>query len=278
VLLEEIGSAAFDSPFFANLIATLAMLVGGSAGQKEQFLPAVVDGTMIVSPAVEEPGVSYELRFVSTRATRSGGGYRLSGRKMFVPYATAASHLLVFARTGGAAGDKDGCTLLLVERNSPGIALAPLATIAPDRQFQVDFDDVVVPAEAVVGQAGAALPMLEDAYGKGTALICAEMVGGAAHQLAVTAEYMKQRVQFRPCSIIWPTCSRWCRDRAGPATRPWTGWTGTCRPRGRSPSRRPSRAMPASAWRRWRISCTAAWASTWRTTCSSTFGAPRPWN
>lgn len=196
VLLEEIGSAAFDSPFFANLIATLAMLVGGSAGQKEQFLPAVVDGTMIVSPAVEEPGVSYELRFVSTRATRSGGGYRLSGRKMFVPYATAASHLLVFARTGGAAGDKDGCTLLLVERNSPGIALAPLATIAPDRQFQVDFDDVVVPAEAVVGQAGAALPMLEDAYGKGTALICAEMVGGAAHQLAVTAEYMKQRVQF----------------------------------------------------------------------------------
>ena len=196
VLLEEIGAAAFDSPFFSNLMATLAILAGGSAGQKEQFLPAIANGTMIVSPAIEEPGVAYELRFVSARATRSGDGYRLSGRKMFVPYATAASQLLVLARTAGATGDEEGCSLMLVDREAPGITMTPLATIAPDRQFQVDFDEVIVPAEAVLGEAGAALPMLGDVYGKCTALICAEMAGGAEHQLRATAEYMKQRVQF----------------------------------------------------------------------------------
>lgn len=196
VLLEEIGAAAFDSPFFANLMATLAILAGGSARQKGELLPALVDGRMIVSLAVEEPGVSYEPRFVSARATRSEGSYRLSGRKMFVPYATAASHLLVLARTAGAVGDEQGCSLLLVGCDTPGMAMTPLATIAPDRQFQVDFDEVIVPAGAVLGEAGGALQILADVFGKGTALICADMVGGAEHQLAVTAEYVKQRVQF----------------------------------------------------------------------------------
>lgn len=196
VLLEEIGGAAFDSPFFANLTATLAILGGGSAAQKERLLPGIVDGRTIVCPAVEERGVSYEPRFVSTRATPTANGYRLDGSKMFVPYATVADHLLVLARTGGKVGDETGCSLLLVDRRAPGIRMTPLETIAPDRQFQVDFDGVMVAAEDLIGEAGSALKVLGDVHGKCAALICAEMVGGAEHQLAVTAEYVKQRVQF----------------------------------------------------------------------------------
>lgn len=196
VLLEEIGRAAFDSPFFANLMATLAIQGGGSGAQKQRFLPDIVSGNAIISLAIEELGVSYEPRFVTTRAVRTTDGFILSGSKMFVPYADIADHLLVLARTAGEVGDDDGCSLLLVDRRTPGIRMSRLETIAPDRQFQVDFDEVSVLADAVLGEAGAALPVLRDVYRQSTALICAEMLGGAEHQLATTAEYVKQRVQF----------------------------------------------------------------------------------
>ncbi|AMN46172.1 hypothetical protein ACG33_03440 [Steroidobacter denitrificans] len=196
VLLEEIGRAAFDSPFFANLMATLAIQGGGSDAQKQRLLPGIADGNVIVSPAIEELGVAYEPRFVTTRAVRAADGFILSGRKMFVPYASIANQLLVLARTAGAIGDEDGCSLFLVDRGAPGIELTRLESIAPDRQFQVDFGDVVVPADAVLGEAGAALRILKDVYRQCTALVCAEMLGGAEYQLAVTAEYVKQRTQF----------------------------------------------------------------------------------
>lgn len=196
VLLEEIGAAAFDSPFSANLLATLLILEAGSSKQKAQWIPGIVAGKAIVVPAVEELGVAYEPQFATARATRVGGGLRLSGTKMFVPYASVVDHLLVLARTAGAPGDEEGCSLLLVDRRAPGISMSPLSTIAPDRQFRVEFREVAVPADCLLGTPDTTLSSLRSVYLQGTALACAEMVGGAAHQLAVTAEYVKQRVQF----------------------------------------------------------------------------------
>ncbi len=196
VLLEEIGGAAFDSPFSANLMATLAILGSGDGPRTQRLLSAIADGSVIISPAIEELGVSYEPRFVAARAERSADGFMLSGRKMFVPYADVADHLLVLARTEGAIGDEAGCNLLLVDRRLPGIGMTRLETIAPDRQFRVDFDRVRVAGDAVLGFEGGALRLLLDVHRQCTALTCAEMLGGAEHQLAVTAEYVKQRVQF----------------------------------------------------------------------------------
>lgn len=195
VLLEEIGRAAFDSPYFANLVATLAILGSGSSPRTQRLLSDIAGGNAIVSPAIEELGVSYEPRFVAARAERSADGFILSGSKMFVPYADVADHLLVLVRTEGAIGDEDGCSLMLVDRSSPGIRITRLETIAPDRQFQVDFERVVVAGDAVL-DGGAALRLLSDVHRQCTALTCAEMLGGAEHQLEVTAEYVKQRVQF----------------------------------------------------------------------------------
>ena len=196
VLLEEIGRAAFDSPFSANLMVTLAILGSGSGPRTQQLLSEIAGGGVIVAPAIEELGVSYEPRFVTVRAERTADAFILSGSKMFVPYADVVDHLLVLARTQGSIGDEGGCSLLLVDRRSPGIRMTRLDTIAPDRQFRIDFDQVVVAGEAVLGDAGAALRLLADVQRQCTALTCAEMLGGAEHQLEVTAEYVKQRVQF----------------------------------------------------------------------------------
>lgn len=196
VLLEEIGRAAFDSPFFANLTATLLIQGGADEAQRQELLPGIAEGKAIISPAIEESGVSYEPRFITTHAARTAEGYVLNGSKMFVPYANVADRLLVLARTAGTSGEEHGCSLLLVDRKATGLKLTRLETIAPDRQFRVDFDNVSVPAEAVLGKAGNALQVLKNVYLQCTALVCAEMVGGAEHQLTVSAEYVKQRVQF----------------------------------------------------------------------------------
>ncbi len=196
ILLEEIGAAAFDSPFFANLMATLAILEGGSDKQKKQLVSAIASGESIISLAVEELGVAYEPRFISTSAQISNNKYIINGSKLFVAYPNVADYLLVLARTSGVTGDEQGCSLILVDSKTPGISMTPLNTIAPDRQFKVNFDNVTVASDSVLGDAGKALTTIGNVYLKCSALICAEMVGGAAHQLAATAEYTKQRVQF----------------------------------------------------------------------------------
>lgn len=196
ILLEEIGAAAFDSPFFAQQMATLAILEGASEEQKSRLLPTLASGDSIASLAVEELGVSYEPRFVSTSAQMSGGKYIISGSKMFVPYANVADYLLVLVRTAGVTGDEQGCSLIIVDRKTPGISMTPLTTIAPDRQFRVDFDKVAVSADSMLGDADSALETIRNVHQKCTALICAEMVGGAERQLELTTEYTRQREQF----------------------------------------------------------------------------------
>ncbi len=196
VLFEELGRAAFDSPLFGHTVATLLLLEGGSEEQQRALLPAAASGDRILSVAFAEVAVSSDPRFVSLAAQPAGAGHTLNGSKLFVPYASVADELLVVARTAGTAGDEDGITLFRVDRNAEGLRCSPLETIAMDRQFQVDFDGVVVAADRIVGELGGGLPLLRSVQQKATALQCAEMVGGAEHELQVTVAYTQERIQF----------------------------------------------------------------------------------
>ncbi len=196
ILLEEIGAAAFDSPLFSTLVATLAILEAGSEEQHNELLPDIAAGEMILTLAVEELEVAYEPRFVSSSAVLQGDAYVVNGTKQFVCYANVADKLLVLARTSGLVGDVEGCTLFMIDAKATGIKLTALETIAPDRQFAVAFSDVCVSSESIVGEEGQGLSTLHRVFQKGTALVCAQMLGGAEHQLEATAEYAKQREQF----------------------------------------------------------------------------------
>ena len=83
------------------------------------------------------------------RAERGGDGFRLSGRKLFVPYAQVADPLLVLARTGAAP---EALSLFLVPGRAAGLTLNPLVTLSGERQYEVEFDDVALPEDALVGQ------------------------------------------------------------------------------------------------------------------------------
>jgi len=196
ILFEEVGRAAFDSPMMCTLMGTLAILEGGNEEQKKKLLPEIAMGELISTMAIEESEVSYDTRFVSVSAASEDGNYLINGTKLFVPYANVADQILVVARTEGSPGDEEGITVFMVDAKDSGITLTPLPTVAPDRQFQVQFDNVTVSQDNILGEVNKGLPTVNAVIEKATAVQCAEMVGGAEQEMKATAQYSKEREQF----------------------------------------------------------------------------------
>jgi alkylation response protein AidB-like acyl-CoA dehydrogenase len=196
VLFEEIGRAAFDGPVMCTLMGTLALLEGGTEAQKKKFFPEIAIGEEILTMAMEESEAFYDPGFVSVRAELNDDAYVINGIKLFVPYANVADHMLVVARTMGKPGDAEGITVFMVDAKDPGISLTPLQSVAPDRQFQVEFNGVTVSSDNIVGEVDKGLPLVKSVIEKATAIQCAEMVGGAQQEMHATAQYAKERVQF----------------------------------------------------------------------------------
>jgi hypothetical protein len=108
VVLEELGKQLVASPLFASaLVGASALLLGGNDAQKKKYLPAIVDGSEIVTLAVDE-GPRHAPARSALQAKKTAGGFSLSGAKTFVPEGMAATTFVVAARTRGAAGDTDG--------------------------------------------------------------------------------------------------------------------------------------------------------------------------
>ncbi len=196
IMFEEIGRAAFDGPVMCTLMGTLALLEGGTEEQKKKFLPEIAMGERILTMAMEESEVSYNPRFVTVPAAAKDGNYVINGTKLFVPYANVADQILVATRTAGNPGDEEGITVFMVDAKDSGINITYLKSVAPDRQFQVDFNDVTVSSDNIVGDLNKGLPLVKSVIEKATAIQCAEMVGGAEQEMKATAEYAKEREQF----------------------------------------------------------------------------------
>ena len=196
VLFEEVGRAAMSGPLLGTVMGALCILESGAAHHKSDLLPRITQGELVVTPAIAEPEVNYDVTMISTQARKEDDRYVIDGIKRFVPYATVSDCLLVTARTSGIPGDEAGVTLFLVDREAPGIRFSPLQTIAPDKQFDVYLDAVSVDRDSVLGEVGEGCRLLRSVQKRAAALQCAEMVGGARKQLEMTAEYSKLRHQF----------------------------------------------------------------------------------
>jgi len=197
VLLEEMGRALAPSPFFPCVVLVgLTMLDAGTGAQQKELLPRLAAGTLIATMALTEESARYSAQGIQMPAFTENDTYTLRGTKMFVGDAHVADYLLVPVRTDSSGAAEDGITLLLVPRNSPGISLTPLVSIARDKQFAVVFDGVEVPKSAVVGPPGLGWNIMKRALDRATVLHCAESVGGAQRVMEMTVDYAKRRAQF----------------------------------------------------------------------------------
>ena len=197
VLLEETGRALLPGPFFATVVlGGLTILDAGTDAQKQEILPGLCSGQLLLTLALTEASATYEPWGIATTATREGGAFRIDGAKLFVPQAHTADLLLVAARTTESADPAQGITLFLIPANAAGLTINPLATISADRQCEVILEGVQAPADAVLGAVDGGWPLIQRALQRAVAGQCLEMLGGAEAVLEMTVEYAKQRTQF----------------------------------------------------------------------------------
>ena len=197
LLAEEMGYAAFPSPFFSSIVlGGLTLLEAGTEQQKRSLLPRVASGEIMISLAHLEVDLDTGDEEEEPTASIVDSGYMLQGSRSLVPNAHTADLLMWTSRTTRDGAISRGNTLFMLDPKSGGVALRQMSTTAGDKQFEVSLKDVSLQASQVVGRAGRAGRPLQRALLKATALKCAEMVGGAQAVLDLTVEYAKKRVQF----------------------------------------------------------------------------------
>ncbi len=196
VVLEEMGRVVLPGPFFSTLVGSVAILDGGSTAQKQELLPKIAAGEFRVTLAQLEPNARWDAEGIELEAKKAGGGYALSGTKLFVPDAHTADRLVVAARAPGSKG-AEGVSLFLVDAQAPGVETTLLKTMDQTRKLcEVVLKSVSVPADRVLGTPGEGWKLLERVVDRGKVGLCAEMCGGAEKVLEMSVEYAKVREQF----------------------------------------------------------------------------------
>jgi len=194
VLYEEFGRAIAPSPHFvSSVLSGGALARSGSADQKQAWLPAIVSGEAILTPAWLEPENSSGPKGVQLRAVPDGDGWTLTGTKRHVAFASSASRLVVLARTGDGVDDID---LFLVDPAADGVTLTQQLTIASDAQYQVELSGVRVTGDDRIGDAGTGWVTWSAVMHEAIILAAAQAVGGAQYALDITVQYAKDRQQF----------------------------------------------------------------------------------
>jgi alkylation response protein AidB-like acyl-CoA dehydrogenase len=143
---------------------------------------------------VEESG-RWDADGIALPAKQDGRGFRLTGLKLFVHDAHNVDLLAVPVRTRGTG--TDGITVLLVDSKAKGVTTRLLKTMDQTRKLcEVQFDDVSVGADAVLGEVDRGWTLLDNVVDRGKVALCAEMCGGAQRVLDMSVEYAKVREQF----------------------------------------------------------------------------------
>jgi alkylation response protein AidB-like acyl-CoA dehydrogenase len=198
VLMEEMGRVVMPGPYFStSILGGLAILEAGSAAQKDEWLTKIAAGEAKATLAWTEPSARWDAAGVTTTARTAGGGWGLSGTKLFVPDAHLADVLVVAARTSESARPEDGVSLFLLRKDAPGLEVKLLPTMDQTRKLcEVTLRDARVSGDAVLGQRDAGWAPLARVIQRATVALCAEMCGGAQRVLEMTTEYAKIRVAF----------------------------------------------------------------------------------
>ena len=196
VVLEECGRTLAASPLFATaVVGASALLLGGNEEQKHALLPSVADGSLTLALALEETH-HHNPTHITTTAKIQSEHFVLNGSKCFVLDGHSADKLIVVVRTGGTERSTAGLTLLLVDRDTPGVNCRRTLMADSRNAANFRFDNVVVPAENVLGAINQGWSILEPVLDRGRVAIAAEMMGSALEAFERTVTYLKEREQF----------------------------------------------------------------------------------
>ncbi|MBD5633027.1 MAG: acyl-CoA dehydrogenase family protein, partial [Candidatus Eremiobacteraeota bacterium] len=197
ILMEAFGKGLVLEPFVPTVVlGGTALAFGGTSAAHGDLLGSMIAGELLLSLAYAEENSRYDYRIVGTTAKRDGSDWIVTGKKRAVMYGAAADKLVVSVRTAGGEHDADGITLVLIDRDAPGVSHFDYRTVDGQRASDFTFDGVRVSADAVLGEPGKGLALLEFVLDSGVAALCAEAVGNMSVMQKTTVEYIKAREQF----------------------------------------------------------------------------------
>ena len=195
VVFEALGRGLVAEPLLDALVVGQALIAAGSELQKAK-LQDIIAGDLICALAHDEPGSHYELHNVSTTATQTASGWVLNGTKGVVALGEKADLLLVSARTGGSQLDASGISLFLVDGSAAGLSKRGYQRFEGGRAADITFNNVQVPADALVGAQGKGYAVLEHISGYALLALASESLGAMDVAKQHTLEYLQTRKQF----------------------------------------------------------------------------------
>jgi acyl-CoA dehydrogenase len=207
VILEEISASGGNpSACHAQMYVMGTVLRHGSEEQKRTYLPQVADGRKRLQAfGVTEPAAGSETTAIRTRAERDGDVWRINGQKIWTSRALYSDLMVLLARTTPAdevAKRTDGLSVFLVEMRQPngelipGLTIKPIATWMNHNTTEVFFDDVEIPASALVGVEGNGFRQILDGMNAERILIAAECIGDGRFFLERASDYARDRTVF----------------------------------------------------------------------------------
>jgi alkylation response protein AidB-like acyl-CoA dehydrogenase len=196
LVLEQLAMTLVPEPLLSSLVAAAPILSLGTEAQQAAFVAPFAAGDASLALAWAEAQSRDDVADVATRAERRGDGYALSGAKTWVLDGHAASRIVVSARTSGAARDREGVSLFVLDRDTPGLSVRSLKTMDGRRAAALRLEGVMVGVDRRLGAEGQGVVALEDAMDLGAAGACAEGAGITRAALQMTTEYLRTREQF----------------------------------------------------------------------------------
>ena len=197
IVMEAFGKALALEPFFATVVLGGGFIrLGGSEAQKKELLPKIADGSLLLAFAQTERQSRFDLFDVATGAKRDGNNFVIDGTKSVVLHGDAASKLIVSARVSGERRDPKGIGLFIVDAKANGVSRRGYPTVDGLHAAEISFSNVRVGADAVIGEAGGGLPLIERVVDASIAALAAEAIGNMMSMHDLTVEFLKTRKQF----------------------------------------------------------------------------------
>ncbi len=180
-------------------IPAKVLLRFGTEEQKRKYLPRIPKGEVVASIAITEPNHGSDIRFLDTRAERKGDEYILNGNKIFITNADIAEFYTVFAQTAPDAGPYRGISGFIVERETKGVTAIDLGDkigIKTTSSCSIEFKDVKVPKENLLGKENHGFIYIMDAINEGRVEIANQAIGLARGAFDRATFHAKNREQF----------------------------------------------------------------------------------
>ena len=194
VIMEAAGTTLAASPLLSTAVVGACLLnTYASAGQREKYLPALLEGKMLTALAIDEYR-RHQPHMIDTTAEYRDKQFVINGAKKFVLDGHVADMLFVLARS--EANASDGLSLFAIESNQSGIEIERCHMVDGRNVANVHFNGVTCSEDALIGKLNNASTMINRCLDAARVALASEMLGSMTEAFNRTIEYLKIRTQF----------------------------------------------------------------------------------